>query len=267
MSLEKIALAVLGCGKMGEAIIGGLLESNSIQPGQIHAIARRAERTAELNERYGISSSQDILHVSGSDVVLLCLKPHNAIEIMSSVSEELEGKLLISICAGLQLKDLQAAVPNTRLIRAMPNTPSLIREGMSVIAAGATCTEEDMILAEKIFSSVGRCRRLQEKHLDAVTGLSGSGPAFACVVLEAMADGGVMMGLPRDVAMELAAQTMQGAARLVLESGMHPASLKDQVTTPAGCTIAGLLIMEDGRIRSTLARTIQEATKVASSLG
>ena len=130
----------------------------------------------------------------------------------------------------------------------MPNTPCIIREGMSILSSSSTSTEQDILMAEEIFSAVGRCRRLEEKHLDAVTGLSGSGPAFACVVLEAMADGGVMMGLPRDVAMELAAQTMQGAARLVLHSGLHPAHLKDQVTTPAGCTIAGLLMMEDGKI-------------------
>jgi len=267
MKLQEMRLAVLGCGKMGEAIIGGLLDANSILPNQIQAITRTVKRTEQLKEKYGISSSNIAADVHDCNVILLCVKPHNAIDIISETISELEGKLLISICAGLKLNTLQEAVPSTRLIRAMPNTPCLIREGMSVISAGKTCTVQDMDLAEKIFSAVGRCRRLAEKHLDAVTGLSGSGPAFACVVLEAMADGGVMMGLPRDVAMELAAQTMQGAARLVLESGLHPASLKDQVTTPAGCTIAGLLMMEDGRIRSTLARTIQEATRVASNLG
>jgi pyrroline-5-carboxylate reductase len=136
-----------------------------------------------------------------------------------------------------------------------------------VLAPAAGVSPEDVGVVERLFGAVGRVRVLDERHLDAVTGLSGSGPAFAFVMLESLADGGVMMGLPRAVAIELAAQTMLGAARLVLERGEHPAALKDQVTTPAGCTIAGLLTMEDGRIRSTLARTIQEATRVASGLG
>ena len=136
-----------------------------------------------------------------------------------------------------------------------------------MLSPGHGADDEAMALAVQLFEVVGRVRVLEEKHLDAVTGLSGSGPAFAYVMLEALADGGVRMGLPRDVANELAAQTMQGAARLALQSGEHPASLKDDVTTPAGCTIAGLLTMEDGRIRSILARTIEEAAKVASGLG
>ena len=138
---------------------------------------------------------------------------------------------------------------------------------MTVMSPGPDVTDEDLDVGRSIFTSVGRCLVLEERHMDAVTGLSGSGPAFAYVFLEALADGGVMMGLPRDAALELAAQTTQGAARMVLQDGSHPAALKDEVTTPAGCTIAGLLTMEDGRIRSTLARAIQEATRVAGSLG
>ncbi|CAG8537149.1 6236_t:CDS:2, partial [Ambispora leptoticha] len=142
-----------------------------------------------------------------------------------------------------------------------------IREGMTVLSCQPNIVGEEKAFASWVFSALGRSRFLDEKHLDAVTGLSGSGPAFACVVLEALADGGVMMGLPRDVALELAAQALQGAARMVLQTEKHPAEIKDSVTTPAGCTIAGLLTMEDGKIRSTLARTVQEATKVASTLG
>ncbi len=268
MKLKDSKLTIFGCGKMGEAILGGLLAAQSITPTQLYAITRRSERASALQDSYAISAATTAAALlEPADTVLLCVKPQNALALLTEHRERLEGKLLISICAGLKIRALQEALPQTRIIRAMPNTPSLIREGMSVISASATSTESDMDLAEEIFSAVGRCRRLEEKHLDAVTGLSGSGPAFVCVVLEAMADGGVMMGLPRDVAVELAAQTMQGAAKLVLASHQHPASLKDQVTTPAGCTIAGLLMMEDGKIRSTLARTIQEATRVASSLG
>lgn len=138
---------------------------------------------------------------------------------------------------------------------------------MTVLAAGPSATPEHMHEARRIFSSVGRCVELEDKHMDAVTSLNGSGPAFVYVVLESLADGGVMMGLPRGVALEIAAQVLLGSAKMMLETGMHPAALKDQVTTPAGSTIAGLLTMEDGRIRSVLARAIQEATRVASRLG
>ncbi|KAG8868005.1 delta 1-pyrroline-5-carboxylate reductase [Serendipita sp. 405] len=188
------------------------------------------------------------------------------------MKEALENKLVISILAGVTISQMEGWVaPNTRLVRAMPNTPCKIREGMTVVTP-LTCSdaanpdlEEKIIL--NIFSSIGRCRFLEEKHFDACTALSGSGPAFACVFLEAIADGGVMMGLPRAEALELAAQTLQGAARMVLQDGTHPAQIKDAVTTPGGCTIAGLLALEDGRVRSTIARAIQIATERASVLG
>jgi pyrroline-5-carboxylate reductase len=152
----------------------------------------------------------------------------------------------------------------------MPNTPCKIRCGMTVLAAASSnsqVTLDQRQIALKIFSTLGRTRFLEEHHMDAVTGLSGSGPAFACVVLEALADGGVMMGLPRDVAIELSASALSGAAQMVLQTKQHPSVIKDDVTTPAGCTIAGLLSMEDGKIRSTLARAVQEATQVAGGLG
>ncbi|KAF9438346.1 delta 1-pyrroline-5-carboxylate reductase [Entomortierella beljakovae] len=197
-------------------------------------------------------------------------KPQVAKAVLSSpgISEALKDKLLVSICAGVTIDQLRSwTTPSTTVIRAMPNTPCKIREGMTVLSCGPNTDIDSMTFTSNIFSTLGRCRVLDEKHLDAATALAGSGPAFACVMLEALADGGVMMGLPRDVAIELAAQVLQGAARMVLTTGAHPAAIKDSVTTPGGCTIAGLLTMEDGRIRSTLARTIQEATTVASTLG
>ncbi|TNE88915.1 MAG: pyrroline-5-carboxylate reductase [Deltaproteobacteria bacterium] len=261
-------LAILGCGTMGEAILGGLLAAGALPAEQLLATHHRPERCQQLAERYGIrvfESNADAARLA--DVAVLCVKPQVASGVIQDVADDLEGTLLISICAGVRNAQLEGWAPRARVIRAMPNTPSVIREGMTVLSPGTHATREDIALAEHIFQPIGRVRTLDEKHMDTVTGLSGSGPAFACVVLEALADGGVMMGLPRDVAVELAAQTMQGAARLVLESGEHPAALKDRVTTPAGCTIAGLLTMEDGRIRSTLARTIQEAARVAGGLG
>ena len=262
-------IGIIGCGTMGQAILGGLLAADEVDASSVVVTLRWDEDVDQLRQRFGVVGLRDNAEAARrSDIVLLCVKPQVAEDVLADpdLRDALDGKLLISICAGLELKKLVAWVPGAAVIRAMPNTPCLIREGMTVISAGPGVTPTHVASAEAIFSSVGRCRVLEEKHLNAVTGLSGSGPAFACVMLEAMADGGVMMGLPRDVAVELAAQTMQGAARLVLHTGEHPAALKDRVTTPAGCTIAGLLIMEDGRIRSTLARTIQESSRVASGL-
>ncbi|KDN44917.1 putative PRO3-delta 1-pyrroline-5-carboxylate reductase [Tilletiaria anomala UBC 951] len=207
-----------------------------------------------------------------SDIVLLACKPHTVKEVLAQegMKQALEGKLVCSICAGLRIEQIRAWVsPTTKVVRAMPNTPSKIREGMTVLTplAPSPTSEQDKALLLSIFTAVGRARFLDEKHFDACTALAGSGPAFAMVFLEAMADGGVMMGLPRPEALELAAQTMQGAARMALQSGLHPAAIKDSVTTPGGCTIAGLLNLEDGRVRSTVARSIQAATEHAAGLG
>ncbi|KAH9856948.1 pyrroline-5-carboxylate reductase [Lenzites betulinus] len=301
-------LCVLGCGTMGVAVLSGVLASldarsssadhpkweshtsgtvtpQSIEdeslPSRFIACVSREESAKKLatvfleactrGRSVEISCAHNVDAARESNVVLLCCKPQLATTILSEpgMKEALEGKLLLSILAGVTIPQLQAMVgPTTRVVRAMPNTPCKIREGMTVVStlppSDALELERSIIL--NIFSSIGRCRFLEEKHFDACTALSGSGPAFACIFLEAMADGGVMMGLPRAEALELAAQTLQGAARMTLR-GTHPAQLKDAVTTPGGCTIAGLLAMEDGRVRSTIARAIQVATERASELG
>jgi len=263
------SIAILGCGTMGQAIAEGLAavpEAPHVGVVSVH----RAASVASLHQRLGVPVTLSNSEAArAADVSVLCVKPQAAREVLEApgVTEALQGKLLISICAGVSTGQLAQWAPGAAVVRAMPNTPCLIGEGMTVVSPGPAASDEHVAWAVSIFESVGRCRVLDEKHLDAVTGLSGSGPAFACVILEALADGGVRMGLPRDVAVELAAQTFQGAARMVLQTGKHPAALKDEVTTPAGCTIAGLLTMEDGRIRSILARTIEEAAKVASGLG
>lgn len=263
-------IAILGCGTMGEAILGGALAAGVLAADNVLVTRRRQARADAVAERHGVAGLSDNAEACRrADIAVLCVKPQLAKEVLTApgMAEALAGKLLISICAGTRLSQLCRWVPGARVVRAMPNTPSVIRAGMTVLSAEDDVSEDDLARAERLFGAIGRCRVLDEKYFDAVTALSGSGPAFACVVIESLADGGVMMGLPRDVAVELAAQTVLGAGRLVLETGAHPASLKDSVTTPAGCTIAGLLTMEDGRIRSTLARTIEEATKVAAGLG
>lgn len=271
MNLERPTLAVVGCGTMGEAILGGLLADGSlIAKERVIATARRPERIAQLASTHGIRTTGDnVAACQEADVVLVALKPQRLASLLDQddMRAALAGKLLISVAAGITLDQIRGWVPGCGVIRAMPNTPCLIGEGMTVLARAPEVTDPQIELAKSIFHAVGRCIELEGKHMDAVTSLNGSGPAFAYVMLEAMADGGVMMGLPRDVALEIAAQMFQGAARMVLQTGFHPAALKDQVTTPAGSTIAGLLTMEDGRIRSVLARTIQEATQVAGRLG
>jgi pyrroline-5-carboxylate reductase len=263
------SLCVLGCGTMGEAIVGGLARAGWLPMQNVIVTARREAVAARLREQLGVAATTDNLEACrGAEVVLVCLKPQRYAEVLDddAMRAALAGKLVISIAAGITLDKLAAWLPDTALIRAMPNTPALIGQGMTVLCR-LNADDEQLGLALKIFESVGRCMELEAKLMDAVTSLNGSGPAFVYVMLEAMADGGVMMGLPRDVALTIAAQVFRGAASMVLDTDLHPAALKDQVTTPAGCTIAGILTMEDGRIRSVLARTIQEAAKVAGSLG
>ncbi|KAF7295041.1 Pyrroline-5-carboxylate reductase [Mycena indigotica] len=304
------SLCVLGCGTMGIAVLSGIIDSLSVAhptpvafnkwevhtpgtltptgepdasiPSKFLACVSREDSAARLRTIFKALgpmgaevealASRNLEAVHKADVVLLCCKPQLAHAILGEqgMKEALDGKLLISILAGVTMAQLNGWVlPSTKVIRAMPNTPCKIREGMTTVSTlpVSPSTELDRAIILKIFSSIGRCRFLDEKHFDACTALSGSGPAFACIFLEAMADGGVMMGLPRAEALELAAQTLQGTARMVLQGGAHPAQIKDAVTTPGGCTIAGLLAMEDGRVRSTIARAIQVATERASELG
>lgn len=269
-SKDSGRLAVIGCGTMGGAILAGLLKSGQFAPSDVLATIKPEDARPTVETEYGVEVLTDNAEACRrASIVLVSLKPHHmhAVLDVPAMQEALRGKLVISVAAGVRLTQLAQWLPETALIRAMPNTPCLLGAGMTVIAPGPRATSEHMALAQSIFRSVGRVVTLDDKHMDAVTSLNGSGPAFVYVVLEALADGGVMMGLPRDVALEIAAQVTLGAARMVLETGSHPAALKDQVTTPAGSTIAGLLMMEDGRIRSVLARAIQEAANVASTLG
>jgi pyrroline-5-carboxylate reductase len=270
MLAKDQTLTVLGCGTMGEAIVRGLLRSGRLEASQIFATDRRAHVVEKLRQTHGIRAGSDNKEAAkAAHVALVCVKPHEVGPLLAGpeMSSLLAGKLVISIAAGIRLEQLAGWLPKSAVVRAMPNTPCLIGEGMTVIARGAGVTDDQIKVADAIFSSVGKCLEAEDKTMDAVTSLNGSGPAFAYIILEALTDGGVRMGLRRDTAMQIAAQMVQGAARMVLQTGLHPAALKDQVTTPAGSTIAGLLILEDGRIRSVIARAVEEAASVASKLG
>jgi len=299
---SEMTMAVLACGTMGTAILSGVLDFQlSMENGHISKDVAATSHHGESFERVPLPKKyiatvgrdstakrlastfseaghsnvevfqqRNVEAVRRSDIVLLCTKPQRVSEFMSEpgMKEALENKILVSIAAGTTINTIQKVVPpSTKVVRAMPNTPCRIREGMTVISDVKWLTHLERDLIATIFSAVGKCNFLDEKYFDAATALAGSGPAFVTLFLEAMTDGGVMMGLPRAEALELAAQTMQGAARMVLESGSHPAAIKDSVTTPGGCTIAGLLQMEDGRVRSTVARTIQTAAEHAAGLG
>lgn len=271
MSLHP-QLAILGFGTMGQAIAAGLVEASGYPAARIRAATRHPAASRARAEALGLALSGGASEtVRGAEVVLLCVKPRELKGLLAGLSADgaLEHRpLVVSIAAGATLDFLKAHTPaGTPLVRAMPNTPCAIRRGMTVLAAGQGVTEAQLELARVLFEPLGRVMDLDEKHMDAVTGLSASGPAFMFVILESLAEGGVQCGLPRAVALELAAQMTLGAAAMVLQTGRHPAALKDEVTTPAGCTIAGLLALEDGRIRSVVARGIERATQVAAGLG
>lgn len=270
--LGERKLAVLGLGTMGRALVGGLLEAQRLEPAAIRATVRHPESLQRAGQGLGIEVGLDNDQAArSSEVLLVCVKPAGVGSLVAELAESCaldHDPLIVCIAAGVSTAAVEEAAGRTvRVVRAMPNTPCLVGRGMSVLAPGRNANSRDLDLAEELLAPLGRVLRLDEEHMDAVTGLSASGPAFVYVIIEALAEGGVMVGLPRRVATELAAQTVLGAATMVLETGRHPAELKDEVTTPAGCTISALLALEDGRLRSVLARGVQEAARAAGELG
>lgn len=268
-------LAVIGAGKMGETLISGLQQQGVIEGDDIVATARSADRLSSLERRFGVSTGHDnAAAVRGADVVLLCVKPQIAPQILAELAPHLSSEqVLLSIIAGLSTRQIEEFLGSEEpdgvrvpIVRAMPNTPSRIGHGMTAVCGGRYADRKHVELGEEIFSSVGRALILDEKYFDAVTGLSASGTAFIYIVIEALAEGGVKVGLPRKVATELAAQTCLGAGHMVLETGDHPALLKDEVTTPAGCTMDGILALETGGLRVTLINAVVEARRRAAEL-
>lgn len=267
--LRQKNIAVLGTGKMGETLISSLLDAEVIGTDQISATIKHEKRCAELAAKYSIEVGTDNAKAAAdADIILLCVKPYAIGEVVESIKSNLRPtQVLISIAAGVVTQFIESITgPDIPVIRAMPNTPCLIKKGMTGMCAGKYVTPAHLELAESIFSHVGRTMVVDEKHMDAVTGLGASGPAFIYVVIESMAEGGVKAGLPRNLATELAAQAVLGSASMVLETGQHPALLKDAVTTPAGCTIDGLMELEEGGLRNTLIKTVVRAKERAAEL-
>jgi pyrroline-5-carboxylate reductase len=263
-------IGFLGAGNMAGALIRGLLQSETVTADQIRASDVNEERLAELRGKYGVETATDNeVVVRWADVVVISVKPQIVDRILGAISNGLaDGAVVVSIAAGVPIEALEARLPpKARVVRAMPNTAAIALAAATAIAPGTHATSEDMLVARALFEAVGRCAVLDETLLDAVTGLSGSGPAYVMVMIEALADGGVKVGLGRDTALMLAAQTVYGAAKLQLETGEHPGRLKDMVTSPGGTAIAGLHTLEAGGLRRTLIDAVEAAATRSAQLG
>lgn len=254
---------------MAEALLAGFLASGSADPAALFATDSSAERRDLIKRRFGIRVASDNAEAATwAEVVVLAVKPQVLDPVLVGIAPGLAGRLVISIAAGVSIRRIAQRLPQgTRIARVMPNAPALVRDGMSALAFGPGVTEEDAGLVRTMFESVGRVVTVEERLMDAVTGLSGSGPAYVFMAIEALADGGVKMGLSRTVAELLAAQTVLGAARMMLETGEHPARLKDRVASPGGTTIAGLHQLEQGGLRACLIAAVEAATKRSEEMG
>jgi pyrroline-5-carboxylate reductase len=267
--LPNIRVAVLGAGKMGGILVQAFLKQNLFSADSVYATVAHAERAVALSTQWGVEVTTDNRAAAEqADLILLGVKPFQAIDVIEAIRPALTPKkTIVSFAASVKTSAIEeAAGLEIGVIRAMPNTPSALGAGAAALCRGRFVSDEQMELAKRIFETVGRSVVVEEKHMDAVTGLSGSGPAYIYIVIEALAEAGVKVGLPRDVATQLAAQTAFGAAKMVLETGYHPALLKDAVTTPAGCTVDGILELEEGGLRVTLIKAVMRATERAKQL-
>jgi len=269
MKAPKRKVAVLGAGKLGGILIQALVKAELLDRDNIRATVRHPERAdalrAKLKVNVGTNNSEA---VRGADVILVCVKPQVVGEVMREIRQHITPKqLLISVAASVPTSDIEKALAKKiPVVRAMPNTPCAQGAGMTALCAGQHATAADVDQARAMFDVAGRTVVVDEKHMDALTGLSASGPAYIYIILESLAEAGVKVGLPRDVATLLAAQTAMGAAKVVLETGDHPALLKDAVTTPAGCTIDGIMELEEGKLRVTLIKAVVKAAQRAKEL-
>jgi pyrroline-5-carboxylate reductase len=267
--LSDKKLAVLGAGKLGGILLRAYLKQELFSPKRVTATVKHTEKASALAKELGVFvTTENAKAARGADIVLLGVKPQVVGDVLKEIAPELTEKtLVISVAASVPTSYIEQRLDGkVPVVRAMPNTPASVGSGMTGICRGAHAGAEHLETARAMFNAVGRTVVVDEKNMDAVTGLSASGPAFAYIILESLAEAGVKVGLPRDVATLLAAQTMKGAASVVLETGDHPALLKDAVTTPAGCTIDGIMELEEGKLRVTLIKAVVKATSRAGEL-
>ena len=269
--LNNKMIGIIGTGNMGEALISGLIVSGSSEPQNIICTDVRENKLEEIKKEYGVRTTADNLEaVAKSDIIVYAVKPQIIATVLKETAKKLDmSKLVISIAAGVPMAAIESCLSkDLRLIRVMPNIAASVKEAASAIAAGAHATQEDIDLAMAIFNSVGRSIFLKENYLmDAITGLSGSGPAYIFLIVDALADAGVKMGLSREEALFLSTQTVLGAAKLLMETQEHPGQLKDKVTSPGGTAIAGLATLEEGGLRTTLIHAVEAATHRSKELG
>lgn len=263
-------IGFIGAGKMAQAIINGVLNSGFSTLDNIYAFEPDQKIVESLKQDFNLNFCIDNNEVvEKADVIIICVKPHLVETVLKEINYSLtKNKTIISIAAGISTKKMENIIQeDIQVIRVMPNTPALVGEGMSALCKGKNCTRETMDYAMELFSKFGRVLEIEEKLINAVTGVSGSGPAFMYLLIEALADGGVRLGLKKDVAIELAAQTALGAAKMIIETGKHPTILKDEVTTPAGTTAEGLYSMEKDNIKASLMRAVVKTARRSEELG
>ncbi len=268
-SLSSKKVAVLGAGKLGGMLLQAWMREGLLSKELVRATVRHPERARSLTEQLHIEVGTDNTKaVSGADIIFVCVKPQTVQEVIEEIRPHVApGQIVISVAASVPTSQIENTLAkNVAVVRAMPNTPCGLGAGMTGLCKGRCVSAEQIALACSLFDVVGRTVVVDEKHMDAVTGLSASGPAFIYIILESLAEAGVKVGLPRDTATLLAAQMTMGSAKMVLETGDHPAQLKDSVTTPAGCTIDGILELEEGKLRVTLIKAVVKATQRAKEL-
>ena len=265
-------LGLIGCGKMGRALLEGALKDGIVKAKDVFISSRTTETRDVLSKDLGVNAvASNAELATKSDVVYICTKPNITPIVLIELAETpecLDGTLLISAVVGLTLSQLEQPLPDSaRVVRCMPNTPALIGKGAAAYTIGSNATISDAETTCKLLGAVGSVIEIKESLMDAVTGVSGSGPAYVYTFIEAMTDGGVLKGLPRTQALELATQTVLGAAAMVAETGLHPAMLRDMVTSPGGTTIKAVQILEDKRFRSATIAAVEAATEKAKELG
>jgi pyrroline-5-carboxylate reductase len=267
---QQKEIALLGCGKMGGILLQAFLDRELVSAREVVATVQHEEKSRSLSSDLAKVplGTDNPAAVAGARVVLLCVKPQALPQVLDEIASNLEpGALVISIAASTTTQFIQQRLgKDVAVVRAMPNTPAMVGAAMTALCAGPAASKEHLETAKRLFESIGRVVIVDEKHMDAITALSASGPAFAFVILESLAEAGVKVGLPREMATTLAAQTLFGSAKLALETGHHPALLKDAVTTPAGCTIEGLMELERGGLRVTLMNAVVKTAQRAKEL-
>lgn len=266
---DSPTIVIIGGGRMGEAILAGLLSAGSVRADAVTVVEPEAERRDALRERYGVGVTPVASEaLSGAEIAVLAVKPQVLESVVTGLAEQLSRVLVISIAAGISSARIESLLrPGAAVVRVMPNTPALVGSGMALISAGSEASEEDLVRVEAIFSSIGESVRIDERFQDAGSAISGSGPAYFALVVDALARAGVAQGLPRPVAQDLAVRTMLGTAKLLIETDSHPAEVIDAVTSPGGTTIAALERLEAGGVRAAFAEAVETAVRRSRELG